>query len=92
MNIVKQSIYIAKPSKQDELKKALFILVLNIKRAKGCINFEVYEAEDEPSEFLLYEEWADKDSFEAYKESSEFKKFLEIKSDIVKRVEVLPEL
>lgn len=90
MSLIRQTVFIAKQGKENELKKLLFTLLFNIKKTPGCVNFEVYEADEDSSEFLVYEEWSNEESFENYKKSDEYASLVELKKPLVKREEVLP--
>ncbi|RXI47482.1 hypothetical protein CRU99_02305 [Malaciobacter mytili] len=90
MSIVKQTVYIANQSKQNDLKKLLFTHLLNIKKFNGCLNYEVYEADDDELEFLVYEEWASEEAIANYKQSQEYEKFMALKKVLVRREEILP--
>lgn len=90
MSLVRQTVFIANKEKENELKKLLFTLLFNIKKTPGCMNFEVYEADEDNSEFLVYEEWTDQEAFDAYKQSENYKTLVELKKPLVKREEILP--
>ncbi len=90
MSIVKQTVYIANQSKQNDLKKLLFTHLLNIKKFTGCINYEVYEADDNELEFLVYEEWSSDETIANYKKSQDNENFNNLKKKLVKKEEILP--
>ncbi len=90
MSIVKQTVYIANQSKQNDLKKLLFTHLLNIKKFNGCLNYEVYEADDDELEFLVYEEWASEEAITTYKQSQQYENFSSLKKPLVRREELLP--
>lgn len=69
MSLIKQTVCISKQDKQNELKKVLFSHLLSVKKVNGCINYEVYEADEDDAELLVYEEWKDEDSYKNYKNS-----------------------
>ncbi|RXJ86694.1 putative quinol monooxygenase [Arcobacter sp. CECT 8985] len=90
MSLIKQTVCIAKANKQNELKKALFSHLLSVKQIDGCINYEVYEADEDDTELLVYEEWRDDESYTNYKNSEFFKEFNTHRKEFLKREEVLP--
>lgn len=90
MSVIKQTVYIANQLKQNDLKKLLFTHLLNIKKFNGCINYEVYEADEDELEFLVYEEWASEEAITTYKQSQEYEKFISLKKPLVRREELLP--
>lgn len=63
MSIIKQTIYLARKTKEKDLEKKLYNLKNLLLDMKGCIYFEVYKSDDCNDEFLIYEEW---DSDELY--------------------------
>ncbi|AXH09290.1 hypothetical protein CP960_02150 [Malaciobacter halophilus] len=90
MSLVKQTVYIAKQKKQNDLKKLLFTHLLNVNKVEGCKNYEVYEADEDETELLVYEEWSSEELFNDYKQTQEYKNFNEQKKSLIKREEVLP--
>ncbi|WP_419764384.1 MAG: antibiotic biosynthesis monooxygenase family protein [Arcobacter sp.] len=66
MSIIKQTIYLARKTKEKDLEKKLYTLKNLLLDMKGCIYFEVYKSDDCDDEFLIYEEW---DSEELYTSS-----------------------
>lgn len=79
MSLVKQTVYIAKQKKQNDLKKLLFTHLLNVNKVEGCKNYEVYEADEDETELLVYEEWSSEELFNDYKQTQEYKNFNEQK-------------
>lgn len=57
MSIIKQTIYLARKTKEQDLEKKLYNLKNLLLDMKGCIYFEVYKSDDSDDEFLVYEEW-----------------------------------
>ena len=58
-------------------QKEAFIEILETesreaRKREGCQFFQVFEDAVTPNRFLLYEEWRDKTSFDAYRHSAEF--------------------
>jgi quinol monooxygenase YgiN len=66
LSIIKQTIYLARKTKEKDLEKKLYNLKNSLLDMKGCIYFEVYKSDDCDDEFLIYEEW---DSEELYTSS-----------------------
>lgn len=45
----------------------------NVRKFPGCVFYALFRSTEHPEQFLLYEEWQDRSSFEAYKTSDAFK-------------------
>ena len=76
-----------KPLKEKEKKllKLLIYMVENSKAEQGCLKYELYE--DSDGCYVLFEEWEDKECFEAHKQSEHFEVFAEKSPDLVKSKE-----
>ncbi|AXX86720.1 putative quinol monooxygenase [Malaciobacter marinus] len=90
MSLVKQTVYIAKQTKENDLKKLLFTHLLNVNKVQGCKNYEVYEADDDETELLVFEEWDNQEYYNTYTQTQDYKNFSEQKKSLIKREEVLP--
>lgn len=62
----------SKPEQREVLEQVLNRESVNIREQAGCLTFELFRSTEQPNQFLLYEEWQDKASFEAYKNSEPF--------------------
>lgn len=47
----------AAPGKEGELRAALEALIEPTSQEKGCVNYDLHQAEDEPGKFFFYENW-----------------------------------
>lgn len=63
----------AKPKYSDDLARVVDRESLKVREQAGCVSFELFRSTAQSNEFLLFEEWQDKASFEAYKSSEPFK-------------------
>jgi quinol monooxygenase YgiN len=50
----------AKPGLQETVKKSVMALVGPTRAEAGCINYDLHQASDDPSVFMLYENWVSK--------------------------------
>lgn len=86
----KQIIYISRKSKELYLEVELFNLQKASLKDENCLYFEVYKSDENKNEFLVYEEWNEKDSFEKNLKSKAYLKFLEKYNELVLKKESLP--
>jgi len=56
----------AKPGKEAELKKILLGFVAPTRKEAGCINYDLHELPDDPSQFLFHENWTSKAHLDAH--------------------------
>lgn len=56
----------AKPGKEEELAKALQSMVVPTRAEKGCINYDLHQSPENPSQFLFHENWTDKAALDAH--------------------------
>ena len=57
---------IAKTDKVEETKAALSSLVEPTNAEDGCISYALYQADDDPTEFVTIEEWTDQAAIDAH--------------------------
>lgn len=50
----------AKPGKEAEVRKEILALVAPTRAEAGCLNYDLHVSTDDPSLFLLYENWKSK--------------------------------
>jgi quinol monooxygenase YgiN len=50
----------ARPGKEAALREALLALVPTTRQEPGCLNYDLHQALDHPSQFLLHENWTSK--------------------------------
>lgn len=49
--------FTVKPEKKAELLSVLDKVIENTRSEKGCITYELYEAQDVPNKFIMIERW-----------------------------------
>lgn len=62
--------FLAKPGKEDELRKELLALVEPTRGEKGCVQYDVHEEQGRPGHFLFYENWTSRAELEAHARSA----------------------
>ncbi len=57
---------IAKADKVAETQAALSSLVAPTNAETGCISYELFQSDDDPTEFVTVEEWTDQDAIDSH--------------------------
>jgi len=55
--------YQAKPGMEDVTKQELTALIASVVSEPACISINLHQDPDDPTRFMLYENWADKDFY-----------------------------
>jgi quinol monooxygenase YgiN len=66
----------ARPGRENELKAALTALVEPTRKEAGCINYDLHQSPDDPTNFLFHENWASKAHLDAHLQSAHLKALL----------------
>ncbi len=56
----------AKPGKEQELHEALVAGVTGSRHDPGCVSYELHAVVDDPSTFVLYEQWISEELLDAH--------------------------
>jgi len=56
----------ARPGKEDKLRTLLTGMLAPTRQEEGCLNYDLHTSPDDPSKFLIYENWASKGHHEAH--------------------------
>lgn len=76
--IVLTAYYHARPGQGDAIAAALKRMAPLVKeREPGCTLYQAARAQDNPDEFLLYEQYADEAALLAHRETPHFKEIIE---------------
>ncbi len=65
----------AKPGKENDLERLLLSLVEPTRQEQGCLRYDLHRDEQDPSQFLFYEIWADREAWDAHMLSAHLKAF-----------------
>jgi len=65
----------AKDGKESETKQALESLVGPTRAETGCVDFDLYQATDDKTSFMFYENWRSRDDLNAHMQASHIKAF-----------------
>ena len=75
MNITKKVTFIAKEGHTNQLKTLLESMVLPSRAEQGCLKYNIYQIENEPTRFIVIEAWEDEEALEGHKNSKHYKHY-----------------
>lgn len=73
--IIILALFKSKPEFKDKAYQELKLLVEHTKKEPGCIKYELHLSLNEPTQFMLYEEWENQNALDLHKESSHLAHF-----------------
>jgi quinol monooxygenase YgiN len=56
----------AKAGEEAAVKEALMSLVGPTRKEPGCLCYNLHQSRTDPTQFMFYEQWANKDAFDAH--------------------------
>jgi quinol monooxygenase YgiN len=65
----------AKPDTVEATRELLKTLILPTRIEQGCITYELYQNEADPTDFTFVEEWTSNEDLDAHSESDHLKNF-----------------
>lgn len=65
----------AKPGTEERLRAALLQLVAPSRAEAACINYDLHQSADDPTEFMFYENWASRAGLDAHFEAPHLAEF-----------------
>ena len=75
MNITKKVTFIAKEDHIEQLKGLLESMVTPSRASKGCLKYNIYQIESEPTRFIVIEAWENEDALNGHKNSKHYKHY-----------------
>jgi len=81
LNII--AIIKAKAGKESETKHALQSIVGPTRAETGCIDFDLYQATDDKSTFMFYENWTSREVLNAHMQTAHIKAFGQKAGDLL---------
>jgi quinol monooxygenase YgiN len=70
------AIYIAKPGNEEEIARLLQIMTGHTRQESGCLFYQAHRSRNEPSKFLLYEQYTDEAALDAHRAAPYFKEYI----------------
>lgn len=65
----------AKAGMQQQVREVLLDLVAQTRKEKGCVNYDLHQSQDNPREFVMYENWASAADLDAHAKSEHLQAF-----------------
>lgn len=65
----------ARDGHQDRVREALLDLVGKTRAEKGCINYDLHQSQENPSQFSIYENWEKPPDLDAHAKSAHLQEF-----------------
>lgn len=56
----------AKPGMEEVLKQEILGVIVQSRTEPGCMNYDLHQSQDDPSLFLLHENWVSQAALEAH--------------------------
>ena len=73
----------AKPGKEGALREALLKVCVPTRAEKGCINYDLHVAPDDPALLVFHENWESKDDLDAHLASAHIDAFRAVAPDLL---------
>lgn len=65
----------AKAGMQQQVREVLLDLVAQTRKEKGCVNYDLHQSQDNPREFVMYENWESEADLDAHARSEHLVEF-----------------
>lgn len=65
----------AKPGMQQQVREVLLDLVEQTRKERGCVNYDLHQSQDNPREFVMYENWESAADLDAHAKSEHLQAF-----------------
>ena len=75
MQITKKVTFVAKEGHTEQLKHLLEAMVVPSRDEEGCLKYNIYQIEHEPTRFIVIEAWENEDALDGHKESKHYKHY-----------------
>ena len=72
-----------KPGLESRYKQELQGMLAPSRAETGCLNYDVFQSNDDPAIFFTYENWTGKDALDAHMETPHFKALSEKSKEIL---------
>jgi len=74
----------AKTGREDQVREALLDLVAQTRNEKGCVNYDLHQSRENPSDFAIYENWHEATDLDAHAKSAQVQAFNRVAGHLLK--------
>jgi len=67
----------AQPDKIDLVKAELLTLITFTRSEQGCINYDLHQDNDNPAQFIFYENWETRELWQAHMANDHLKEYMQ---------------
>jgi len=79
----------AKVGDEDKVRDALLDLVVETRKERGCINYDLHQSEKNPNEFLMHENWAAASDLDAHAKTVHIQEFVRAAGGLLERPAII---
>ncbi|MGI4788323.1 MAG: putative quinol monooxygenase [Janthinobacterium lividum] len=73
----------AKPGMEDKVKEGLIGMLAPSRAESGCLNYDVFQSNDDPAILFTYENWTGKEALDAHMQTPNFKELAEASKEML---------
>ena len=73
----------AKAGQEERVQEALLRLIAPTQAEAGCINYDLHVSEEDPRQFVFYENWMSESDLEAHANSAYLRAFRKMADEIL---------
>jgi quinol monooxygenase YgiN len=73
----------AKPGREAQVQQELHALLAPTRAERGCINYDMHTAPNDPSLFLFYENWESEALLQAHLQNPQLKRWIALAEDLL---------
>jgi len=75
----------AKAGRETQVREVLLGLIAPTRAEAGCIDYDLHVSQDDPRQFVFYENWASESHLQAHANSAHLRAFRNIANEILER-------
>src|SRR5262245_10473612 len=73
----------ARPGQEDRVRQELLALLAPTRVEKGCVNFDMHQALNDPGLFLFHENWTSERDLDAHLQSPHIQRWITVSRDLL---------
>jgi len=82
-NVTVAAELVAKPGKEEELKRAALALIEPTRREEGCVQYDLHQSDTDPARFFFFENWRSKEILDRHLSSPHLRSFAAAAQDLL---------